>query len=276
MFSLEAENVVQQRFNQAKLDREFAQSELERRRQEECFWDQLLRFLREGMPLHFLDLVERENARLKALRNELPDHASLIEGAYRTAKDEEKKLFKNYPSLLERAFSEGNLPLDRTSRHPRYTLRDGFFVIEIDEGRRIARLSDTEGRLDEITADVKAVLEITKRQDDRVFNRNFKATDFLKLVRRQYLALIQQEKKQDGQPVPIRSITRRLGKNKKRFRTDEFLIDLSRLAQSGQSTIQGRRLDLQQTKDTNQGMLLHGSAGRGYVGFVLFRETGDE
>ena len=62
-------------------------------------------------------------------------------------------------------------------------------------------------------------------------------------------------------------------KNVKGFRTDEFLVDLSRLAQDGPFEIDGRRLDLQQTKDTNQGMLLHGAAGRGYVGFIVFKEA---
>jgi hypothetical protein len=41
------------------------------------------------------------------------------------------------------------------------------------------------------------------------------------------------EKQRDGASIPIRMITRRLGKNVRGFRTDEFLVDLSRLADQG-------------------------------------------
>jgi hypothetical protein len=64
-----------------------------------------------------------------------------------------------------------------------------------------------------------------------------------------------------------------MAENTKGLRSDEFLVDLSQLAQDGPFEIGGRKLDLQQTKDTNQGMLLHGAAGRGYVGYIVFKEA---
>ena len=36
--------------------------------------------------------------------------------------------------------------------------------------------------------------------------------------------------------------------------------------------VEGRRLEFQHTKDTNKGMLLHGRAGQGYIGYILFRK----
>ncbi len=87
------------------------------------------------------------------------------------------------------------------------------------------------------------------------------------------MAVIKNEKISDGSSVPIRHITRRLGKNEKGFRTDEFLIDLSRLVEQGATEVDGRQFELQQTKNTEQGMLLHGAAGRGYIGFILFKKV---
>ena len=73
--------------------------------------------------------------------------------------------------------------------------------------------------------------------------------------------------------MPIRRITHRLGKNEKGFHTDEFLVDLSRLAEEGPLQVDDVKVDLQQTKDTTQGMLLHGVASSGYVGFIVFRKA---
>ncbi len=95
----------------------------------------------------------------------------------------------------------------------------------------------------------------------------------LSKLRHQYLAIVRRDKESDGASIPIRNLTSRLGKNEKGFRTDEFLIDLSRLVESDHLEIDGRRLDLQQTKDAHQGMLLHGAAGRGYIGFITFRKV---
>jgi len=152
-------------------------------------------------------------------------------------------------------------------------LEKGFFRLEIDESKRLAKLSNYEGRLAEISADIEAVVEVILREHERIFGRPYDGNKFLKQLRMQYKAVIKKESLKDGESVPIRHITRRLGKNKKGFRTDEFLIDLSRLTVKGPFDIDNRKLDLQQTKDTNQGMLLFGAEKRGYIGFIKFREV---
>lgn len=247
-------------------------SELEEARREEKLWADFERYLVLGWPLHLLHLVDREAPRLKRLRDDDPKLATVIENAYRFSKEESQTLLRRYPSLLDEACKNKGIALDPTSRHPKYTVNDRFFTLDIDETKRMARLSDTEGRLAEFPGDVDAVVENLKREHARVFGRRYNGTDFLKLLRKQYVAILKSEKLVDGAAIPIRSITRRLGKNLKGFRTDEFLVDLSRLAEQGPLQVDKRKLDLQQTKDTSQGMLLHGGAGRGYVGFIVFRE----
>ena len=239
----------------------------------ERVWADLEQFLARGWPLHVLELLGKEAPRLKKMRAENNPAIPLIEESYRLAKEESERILRRYPALLEEACRAVSLVLDSNSPHPKYSLERGFFRLEIDEKKRMARLSDYEGRLAEHPADVQAVVETVQKEHRRIFGRSFNGPKFLKTLRAQYKAVLEKEKQADGASVPIRHITRRLGKNVEGFRTDEFLVDLTRLAEKGPFEIDGRRLDLQQTKDTNQGMLLYGAAARGYVGFIVFKEV---
>lgn len=265
-FPVEMIDQVRELHAQAKADTQRLKTEAEAAAQAEKAWAELHTFLDKGWTLHLLAL-------LKKMRAENHPVIPATEDCYRMAKEESERIFRRFPTLLEEAFSGKDVSIDSTSRHPKYTLEGGFFRLEIDDKKRTARLSDHEGRLAEIPADVQAIFEIVQKEHGRIFGRKFNAKKFLQSLRSQYKAIIRKEKQPDGSSVPIRHITRRLGKNVKGFRTDEFLVDLSRLAQDGPFEIDGRRLDLQQTKDTNQGMLLHGAAGRGYVGFIVFKEA---
>jgi hypothetical protein len=231
----------------------------------------LLALIEKDVP--FLALIEKDVPLLKKMRGEGNQAIPEIERLYRMCKEKSESIFRHFPKLLEDAFATSGLSIDPTSRHPTYTLEKGFFRLEIDAQKRIARLSDHECRLAEFPADIQAIVEIYKKEHKRIFERKFNGKIFLKRLRTQYEKIIKKEKLSDGASVPIRHLTRRLGKNTKKFRTDEFLFDLSRLAVEGPFEIEGRRLDLQQTKDTSQGMLLHNAAERGYVGFIVFKEV---
>jgi hypothetical protein len=239
----------------------------------ENLWRNYLSFVTKCWPMHLINLIDEEVPRLKGMRTEGHIMIPVIEEAYRISKEESERIIRRYPAFLELACRDAGLPLDLDSRHPRYTFENKFFRLEIDDTRRTARLSDNEGRLAELPADIEAVVETMQREHKRIFGRPFDGEKFLKQLHTQYKAILIKEKQQNGSSVPIRKITGRLGKNVKGFRTDEFLVDLSRLAENGPLEIDGRRMDLQQTKDTNQGMLLHGAAGRGYIGFIVFREV---
>jgi hypothetical protein len=272
-FPLEIIDQIRQLHGSAKIETQRRRTEAEEAARTERVWAEFEHYLKKGWPLHILEIVDKESPRFKQMRAE--NHSSIkeIENAYRIAKEEADRIFRRFPSFLEGAFREVAPAIDSSSRHPKYSIGGGFFQLEIDERKRLARLSDYEGRLAEIPADIEAIVETVQKEYNRIFSRNYNGQKFLKSLRTQYKAIIKKEKKPDGSSVPIRHITRRLGKNIKGFRTDEFLLDLSRLAQEGPFDIDGRRLDLQQTKDTKQGMLLHGAAGRGYIGFIVFKEV---
>lgn len=272
-FPAEVTDHVRELHFSSKMKAQQLRDEAEEALKMEKVWADCLDFIQKGWALHFLTLLEKEAARLKKLKlHDLPTY-TLLEDAYKIANEESDIVIRQFPRLFEEACKEAGISIESDSRHPRYNLERGFFRLEIDDKKHSARLSDHEGRLADIPADIGAILEIIQREHKRVFGRSFNGAKFLKSMRAQYKAILKKEKQPDGSSIPIRLITRRLGKNIKGFRTDEFLVDISRLAEGGPLEIEGRRLDLQQTKDTNQGMLLHGNAARGYVGFVIFKEV---
>lgn len=235
--------------------------------------EKITSFLNQGWLLHVLALIDKEAQLLQKMRADNHPAISSLEEIYQTTKERAEE-FKSYrfPAYLEEACCTANLSLDKNSRHPHYKFKNGFFQLDIDEYKKTARLSNTETRLCEIPADIGAIVDVVKREYQRLFERSFDAKKFLKKLRTQYLALLKTEKLADGSSIPIRNITRRLGKNEKGFRTDEFLIDLSRLVEQDAIEIDGRKLELQQTKFAEQGMLLHSASARGYVGFILFKK----
>lgn len=237
-------------------------------------WEDIISFLSRRWLLHVLALIDKEAPLLKKMRADNHPAIPSLEEIYRITKEQAEE-FKSYrfPTYLEEACRAANLSLDKDSRHPHYKFESGFFQLNVDDHKKTARLSNNETRLCEVSADIEAIIEAVQRERKRVFERPFDAKKFLKKLRIQYLAVIKSEKLSDGSSVPIRHITRRLGKNEKGFRTDEFLIDLSRLVERGAIEIDGRQFELQQTKYAEQGMLLHGAAGRGYIGFILFKKV---
>lgn len=248
-------------------------AEAERAAHAQAVWEKLLQYLNQEWHLHILKLLKDE----APVFNELSDTGNSILPILAEIKNNSQSyaenLIRRFPSLIEQACAKAGLSLDRDSRHPKYKFYSGFFQLEVDDRNRIAKLLDNEGVLAEFPSDIGAITEAIQREYKRIFERPFDGKRFLEKLRHQYLEIVKHQKKKDGESIPIRNITRRLGKNEKGFRTDEFLIDLSRLVEQGPAEIDGFRFDLQQTKDTRQGMLLHGAGGRGYIGFITFRKS---
>lgn len=231
------------------------------------FAHQLSTYMDSGWWLHAIKLIEDHGDKLPALSFISIDHTKqrvLHEYALEMSKQEQRR----FPKLFEEACQRANIPLD-DSPHPRYTCDDHFIKITIDEGKRTAKIENHESELLTLPMDIAAIVQELKEIRKRLFEREFDAADFIEKLFQDYRAVMAAEKLKDGEAVRIRSITKRRGKNIKGFRVDEFSVDLSRLLQHGTTTTKsGYRLRLEQTKNTNQGMLLPG--GHGYIGFIRF------
>ncbi|MBN2549315.1 MAG: hypothetical protein JXB15_09165 [Anaerolineales bacterium] len=234
-------------------------------------WRVLIDYLTKGWSCHIYHLLDLEKRLITGSDANSQLLTSTIDQIYISARKQAELQQKRFPAYIEDACRRINLAIDRGSRHPTYTFYQGFFKLVIDDRKFIARLFDYEGKIAEFPADIDAAIEIIQREHKRVFDRPFDGNTFIRKLRGHYLAITEKGNIPDGTEIPIRKITRRLGKNVEGFRTDEFLIDLSRLAEKGPTEIDGRRLYLQHTKDTNQGMLLYG-LGSGYIGYIVFKK----
>ncbi|HPD61124.1 MAG TPA: hypothetical protein PKV48_05130, partial [Thermodesulfobacteriota bacterium] len=233
----------------------------------------LITYIKKEWPQHIVSLFKKESPTLKKMGDENISLKDALESVQSLSEENARAIKEKFPAFLDDACKSHNLPLDRESRDPRYTFEKGFFTLEIDYQKGMARLSDYEGNLDEFPCDIEAIVESVQKEHKRIFGIKFDERKFLKKLRHQYLAILKKERWPDGYAVPIRRITSRLGKNEKGFRTDSFIVQLSRLVEKGPFEINNRSLDLQQTKDSHQGIYLHGLAGRGYVGYITFKEV---
>jgi hypothetical protein len=268
MLSMIGEHAAKEQNQMRRIERQLAEA-----RKRHQFFSDLITYVKKDWPQHVLTLLNRESQTIKAIdanNQALNETMSSIRNA---AKEKVDVLQKRFPAFLDEACKAANLPLDRESRDPQYTFEKGFFTLLIDYQKRRARLSDYEGRLHEFPYDIGAVIEYVQIEHRRVFGKPFDGTKFLKKLRKQYLSIIKKEGLADGFELPIRRITTRLGKNEKGFRTDEFIVQLSRIITEGAVEIDNRRVDLQQTKDNQQGIYLHGLSGRGYIGYITFKEV---
>jgi len=249
------------------------ESQLAEARKRHQFLSDLNTHLKKDWPQHVLAMLNKESQGIKAIDADNQTLNDALNSIRDAATDKVAVLQRRFPAFLDEACQAANLPLDRESRDPQYTFAKGFFTLIIDYQKRRARLSDYEGPLREFPADIGAVIEYVQTEHKRVFGKTFDGQKFLRKLRNQYLAIIRKDGIADGSDLPIRKITTRLGKNEKGFRTDEFIVQLSRLIAEGPVEIDNRRVDLQQTKDSHQGIYLHGLTGRGYIGYITFKEV---
>jgi hypothetical protein len=219
---------------------------------------------------HAIKLIDEQNQTLSANHVPTIDRAQLNrtrEYALEKAKLESRR----YPKLFEEACQQANIPLDN-SPHPRYTTDNYFIKISIDETNQVAKIENHESELATLPMDIAAVIHTLIQERQRLFERPFEPQEFIERLYQDYNAILSVEKLANGDPVRIRSITKRRGKNIKGFRVDEFSVDLWRLSQHGITTTQnGYQLRFEQTKNINQGMLL--PSGQGYIGFIRFSKS---
>lgn len=272
-FSNQRADTIQQAAAAAQTRAARLKTEAESASKECSVWQNLLAYQHKSWWFHIRDLFEREAEFFRRFRESQSPVIAQLEALYREAKTHTDDLLLQLPKDVERMAHTHKLPLDLSqSRHPKYLFREGFLTLEIDDAKRMARLRDYEEKLDELPPDIEAVAQVLQSQDRRLFGRPFDGAKFLARLRRTYLDIIKRNKQTDGDPVPLRHIARRLSKNDKSFRRDEFLIDLSKLAVEGPAEIGGFRFEFQQTKDTEQGFLLFGRAGRGMVNLLIFKK----
>lgn len=273
-YSETSKKIIGQTLSSAGIDAERQKKEFELAIKKQKIWDEINTYINKNWHFHLIDLLTREKLFFNQARSDDETLNQTLEEIEIFAKQKIDEIKKRFPIFMETAFKNFKIPLDKESRHPKYSLKNGFFKVEIDEYKGIAKISDSEGTLVDMPTDIEAIAESLLKEHTRIFERPFEGIKFFRMLRRNYCWLINNEKLSDGDSIPIRKITSRLGKNEKGFRTDEFVIDLSVLSEKGPFEVEGYRIDLQQTRDTNKGILLQTSMNRSFIGFITFRKVG--
>lgn len=236
-------------------------------------WGDLNKFTNLMWNFHILDLLSREKAYFSQLKIEDNTIEPTLTELEKSARINADLLIKRFPNLMEKEFKESKMLLDKDSPHPKYTFEKMFFTVAIDEYKGVATISDSEGILKNLPADIEAIHQALEEEYIRIFERPFDGEKFFHLLQRNYSWIIKHENLKYGDSIPIRWITKRLGKIVKGFKTDEFVFDLSRLISQGVSELDGIKIDFQQTKDTHKGILVQTPMQRSYIGFITFKEV---
>lgn len=242
---------------------------------------QLKAYRDKGWPLHIKALCEKEKGLLADLRKQEHPAITLIEELYRDSKERAGRAIDQLPRDIEKLAKQAGLLIDSTqSRHPKYFfLQDGFVEVRIDDKKQTASLGNRESKGTPIPADAAAIIEAVGDERRRLFERSMPGDKFLAAVYKAYRQLLKKEGLKAGDPAPLRQIYACMTDDRKdpkapRYQADEFLIDMSTLAEHGPGEIEGLGFTLQQTKDTDEGILLIGPAGRGMVSLIRFHPKG--
>lgn len=242
-------------------------------RQLELFLGKLFSYL-QGMKLqHILALTQKEKSAMDSFRTKDPDSFSSLQAALSGIRNEAQAILKRFPRLFQQACEKEGLIIDESSSHPKYSFFDGFFIVEISESKGTAVIRDRMSRLHELPCDISEITALIKEEHKRVFQRPFDENKFLKKLFKYYSDLVKKEKKSIGDSIAITTIMNIFKAREKSFKADEFLFDLSRLAEGGAQQIEGHMLDFQHTKDTESGILLYRHESGGYIGYILFRRS---
>jgi hypothetical protein len=153
----------------------------------ERVWTDLLRFMENGWNAHIDHLLSSRKHLVERLKAAAHPASAPIERIRAIAEQRAAESQKRFPRLLENACAEAALPIDRDSPHPKYSFDDHFFSLQIDDQRRSARLSNSEGEIAQIPSDIPAIVQLMSRERHRLFDRPFAASRFLKQLRAQYL-----------------------------------------------------------------------------------------
>lgn len=225
-----------------------------------------------GRPFHILYLMEQHGALRSSFPRFSSEQLTALDEITGIATAQAQEVLRRYPALLDLACQKAGLPLDRTSRHPEYNFEKGFFRLKVDK-RGMATLSNAERNLGKFPADIDNVINRVREEHTRVFGRPFDGDAFLKELSGIYSRILHSKGLEEGSSVAVRELHRLMSREKRGYRIDEFVIDVSRLVRQGPLEIDGKRLELRQTESAKKGIRLYDVKTAGLVGLVRFKEV---
>ena len=255
----------------ARAETERARAALEDANLAESFWTELVGHVVRNEQGSVLLHLNRSGDFLQSLKADDDQTLEQLDQLRNSAAASARETATKFGRIFPNAARSAGLQIDPSARHPKYTFYNGFIRVELDEKKLVAKIQSREGEEVEYGLDLELIIKALKAEISRIFGRELNPDSFLRSLHRAYTAVLRSDKLSEGTEVPIRRVSNRLGKNLSKFSTDEFNVDLARVVQSGTTSVEGRQLHLNHTRNTRQGMLLHGLEQGGYVGFISFK-----
>jgi hypothetical protein len=188
-----------------------------------------------------------------------PQAVDELRQLYRGASERARGAAQRSVSSFATAAEAEGLEFDTSSRHPRYSLYDHAIDVELDERGLRATINVRHGDRIRMPLDIAPLVERLKAERDRLFERPWDPHAFVTSLAKAYKPLSKKQEK-----VPLRELAADMVKPKKP-RLDEFAVDLGRFLRDPLAETGKHRVSVDQTRDTKNGLLLHGVQQSGYV-----------
>lgn len=267
---------VQKQLDKAAFNEEQARVLLFDARETHRFWTHLGFWLKDGHPAAVLHEISSEEGKRVLTREQGdPSTNELINSIKDECERAARDTAKDFGLLFPDAVREAGIEIDSTSRHPKYTFKQGFIEIEVDDRAYTATILPRDGNKITLGLDIDPMVSRLSGLVDRLFNRTYPSSwpkGFLKTLFNAYTAVARSEDRPPGDDIPLRRVTNRLSKNLNKFAPDEFNVDLAEVIKRDLLRYANYQIDLQHTRFPRQGMLLHGLEDGGYLGLISFKK----
>lgn len=233
-------------------------------------WEKLLSAVDEkasDRPAEVCALLTKQSDLVRAYESADAEAVVALRAAYVECTERAQALARDSVRVFPEAVQEFGVPIDSSSRHPRYTFAGHAIEVELDQRALTATIAVRHGDKAKVPLDIAAVAERVRDEHRRLFDREWKPAAFLSQVKKAYKPLAKK-----GDAVLLRDIAASMSKPKKP-RLDEFAVDMGRLLQDPILEDSRPRLSVQHTRDTRKGLLLHGLERGGYVLTITLEES---
>ena len=262
--------LLEKKATEAKLKLRDVTVALEEAQRTEKVWQCLLEAQKYDHSAAILSIFRKKSDVFEQLRKQKDESIPLLELFYRESKKNVVETVRSFTKRFPEACDAAGIVLDQGSRHPKYSIR-GFIQTLVDERRFEVQITPRDSKSVTLPLDMDPLVAHLQTEVRRLFETKRDPEKFLAGLRKAYQAVLREEKKSPGDELPLRRVANRLSKNRTHFRYDEFNVGLGNLVCSGKTSIDNVRLHLNHTRDTRQGMLLHGLERSGYLGFISFK-----
>ena len=241
-----------------------AQALLNRAARTHRFWRSAATNLASGLVVSAL--TECVRVRGRVAEDFAPDDLARVADLVEWLRPQVRDALNELPRRLPAELRLRGLQLDSAARHPRYTLEDGFVSINIDPAKPLARIVIRDGVTRLAPADAAAIADVAAATHSRLFRRTDRWVDPERLMAA-YRSVLRTRGLAAGEDVTLASIRDALRPGKFPLPGDEFNVDLSwTLGEAARPG--GMRVVVSNTRDTDQGLLLHGMEQSGYLGYL--------